>query len=56
MNRLMVDNHSEIEGIKRAHANNIALYEEQVRKLREIVEDREKDIAELQVRVNHHKN
>ena len=34
----------------------MALYDEQLRKLREIVADREKDIAELQVRVTHHKN
>lgn len=53
---MLTNSTTDIDDLKKSHASNISLYEEQVRKLREIVEEREKEIAELNAKVNQHKN
>ncbi|KAL4494563.1 hypothetical protein ABPG72_004465 [Tetrahymena utriculariae] len=50
--KLTTDSHDKIENLKKAHLANIELYEEQLRKLRNIVEDREKEIAKLNSQIS----
>jgi len=46
-NKLLTDQHSALEHLKKNHSSNMSLYEEQLRSLRHIVEDREKEICTL---------
>lgn len=42
--------------MKENHVKNTQLYEEQVRKLQEIVDARDREISEINGRLNHAKN
>jgi hypothetical protein len=45
--KLFVESSEKVELLKRSHAKNASLYEEQLRKLKEIVDEREREISEL---------
>ncbi|EGR30632.1 tetrin c, putative [Ichthyophthirius multifiliis] len=49
--RLENEHHEKIENMKKSHKNNIDLYEEQLKKIRQILEEREKEFALLQSQV-----
>lgn len=40
-----------IEFIKQTHAKNASLYEEQLRKMKDIIEAREREIHELNIKI-----
>lgn len=50
------DNITQIESLKRSHCSNVTLYEEQLRKLRDTLEEREKENIILQGKLTDSKN
>ncbi|KAL4438399.1 hypothetical protein ABPG74_009438 [Tetrahymena malaccensis] len=54
--QLIHDNLTQIESLKRSHCSNVTLYEEQLRKMRDNLEEREKENLILQGKLNDLKN
>jgi hypothetical protein len=44
---LVMDSNEKVESLKMRHAKNASVYEEQLRKMKDIVQEREKEIYEL---------
>lgn len=50
---MIVSGTEKVETLKKSYAKNASLYEEQQRKLCDIIDEREKEIAELQNKIQH---